>query len=454
MFKSLFDYLIMLFMSLVVTAAAEAQTWEYQTNPTIGTADTAGGGKIQFVSSTEGWISASDGKLLHTTNAGTDWSVMTPFPSDTVWSFSDPSVTMSWVNQTHGWKINAIGKGFSDGHGAVIHKTTDGGSTWEKKIISTDSGEVGLEIQFVDENNGWALIYNLSNGSGSLRKSTDGGNSWSSVASDTVGGFYFVDASNGWSLIPSNSQDSSLLFRRTTNGGANWVTQYTDKSPGSINAVQFTDLNNGWAVGGNAKILRTTDGGASWTSITNTGIAPQSNSKCLFFLNADTGWIGTNDGIQDQGPDRVILHTTNGGSSWTVSYRDKNNNSAIFSIFFLDANNGWFTGDYGVIGHTTNGGTGVVSDKSITPSIFSLGQNYPNPFNPSTVIGYQLSAVSHVTLKIYDVLGREVKTLVSERQAAGSHSVTFDAGGLPSGVYFYRLQAGSFNAIQKLLLLK
>ncbi len=92
---------------------------------------------------------------------------------------------------------------------------------------------------------------------------------------------------------------------------------------------------------------------------------------------------------------------------------------------------------------------------------FSLFQNYPNPFNPSTVIGYQLSAVSHVTLKIYDVLGREVKTLVNERQDAGSHSVTFDASYLPSGVYFYRLsagsltgQVGSYSATKKLLLLK
>ncbi|HUI28859.1 MAG TPA: glucoamylase family protein [Candidatus Acidoferrales bacterium] len=84
----------------------------------------------------------------------------------------------------------------------------------------------------------------------------------------------------------------------------------------------------------------------------------------------------------------------------------------------------------------------------------SLHHNFPNPFNPSTVISYRLSAVSDVTLKVYDVLGREVKTLVDEHQTAGNYSVTLNAANLPSGVYFYRLQAGSYIATKKLLLLK
>jgi Secretion system C-terminal sorting domain len=98
--------------------------------------------------------------------------------------------------------------------------------------------------------------------------------------------------------------------------------------------------------------------------------------------------------------------------------------------------------------------TDVKTNATETPKSFTLFQNYPNPFNPTTVISYQLSAVSHVTLKVYDVLGRELKTLVNERQTAGSHLATFDASYLPSGVYFYHLQAGSHSATKKLLLLK
>jgi len=87
-------------------------------------------------------------------------------------------------------------------------------------------------------------------------------------------------------------------------------------------------------------------------------------------------------------------------------------------------------------------------------SSFELAQNFPNPFNPTTVINYQLLANTLVTLKIYDVLGRLVKTLVEERQTAGPHSVTFNASTLSSGVYLYRLTAGSFVNTKKLILIK
>jgi sugar lactone lactonase YvrE len=85
---------------------------------------------------------------------------------------------------------------------------------------------------------------------------------------------------------------------------------------------------------------------------------------------------------------------------------------------------------------------------------FKLLQNYPNPFNPATVISYQLAVSSQITLRVYDVLGREVATLVNERQAAGSYTASFDASRFSSGVYFYRLEAGSFVQTKKMLLVK
>jgi hypothetical protein len=98
--------------------------------------------------------------------------------------------------------------------------------------------------------------------------------------------------------------------------------------------------------------------------------------------------------------------------------------------------------------------TGVGRDWKEGPTSFALCQNYPNPFNPSTVIGYRLAASSHVTLKIYDLLGREVATLVDEMKPAGTYSVTFHAGKLSSGIYCYRMKAGEKIAVKKLLLLK
>ncbi|MBX2993095.1 MAG: T9SS type A sorting domain-containing protein [Bacteroidetes bacterium] len=97
--------------------------------------------------------------------------------------------------------------------------------------------------------------------------------------------------------------------------------------------------------------------------------------------------------------------------------------------------------------------TGVRGDGGV-PYEFRLEQNYPNPFNPTTAISYQLSAVGHVTLKVFDVLGREVATLVDEVKHAGRYSAFFDATGLPSGVYFYRLTAGSQVETKRMMVLK
>jgi hypothetical protein len=98
--------------------------------------------------------------------------------------------------------------------------------------------------------------------------------------------------------------------------------------------------------------------------------------------------------------------------------------------------------------------TNVVNIQKLSPSIFSLNQNYPNPFNPSTTISFTLPTNSLVTLKIYDVLGREVELLANEELLAGTYSRTWDAGAMPSGVYFYRLQAGIYTETKRLLLLR
>jgi hypothetical protein len=87
-------------------------------------------------------------------------------------------------------------------------------------------------------------------------------------------------------------------------------------------------------------------------------------------------------------------------------------------------------------------------------TIFALNQNFPNPFNPETTISYQLAAVSHVTLKVYDVLGRNVKTLVDEVKKPGRYETEFDTSQLASGVYFCTLHAGDFSQTKKLTLLK
>ncbi|MCJ7554712.1 MAG: T9SS type A sorting domain-containing protein, partial [Ignavibacteriaceae bacterium] len=91
---------------------------------------------------------------------------------------------------------------------------------------------------------------------------------------------------------------------------------------------------------------------------------------------------------------------------------------------------------------------------NLIPGTFALGQNYPNPFNPSTTINFALPQTSNVVLKVYDVLGREVATLLNGEKAAGNYEVNFDASQFASGMYIYTLQAGNFSTSKKMMLMK
>jgi hypothetical protein len=193
-------------------------------------------------------------------------------------------------------------------------------------------------------------------------------------------------------------------------------------------------------------VYRTSDYGVTWDTV-NTGLS-DSLVTC-FAVNGSNVFAGTAHGV---------FLTTNNGTYWTeanTGLRD----SAITSITI--------TGSFLFAG-TAHGVwkrplSEMIIDKVEPPSKelptqYILNQNYPNPFNPVTIISYQLPVHSLVTLKVYDVLGRELATLVNEVEEQGYKSVKWDSssasGGLSSGIYFYRLTAGQFTDIKKLLLIR
>ena len=154
----------------------------------------------------------------------------------------------------------------------------------------------------------------------------------------------------------------------------------------------------------------------------------------------------------------TIIRTVDGGTSWVT--QSSGSTLSLYSVNFTDSQNGTAVGDNGIILRTTNGGVTFIEDENdfMQPTAFYLSQNYPNPFNPSTKISWQSPVSGWQTLKVYDVLGKEVATLVNEYKPAGSYEVEFKSTvgshQLANGVYFYQLKAGDYVETKKMILLK
>jgi hypothetical protein len=150
-----------------------------------------------------------------------------------------------------------------------------------------------------------------------------------------------------------------------------------------------------------------------------------------------------------QAADAMMVLGDNEGETFSNSY------GGSYSIPSPDlAGNRYVFYGYKFTLTTRSVATGVAPSDASVPLAYSLMQNYPNPFNPQTTIEYELPLATHVSMAVYDVLGREVSVLVNDKKDAGVHRVRFDGSKLASGVYFYRLQAGSFVQSKKLLLLR
>ena len=468
---------------------------------------------IQFADNDNGWVVDLNGtKLFHTTNGGTEWFIQKDFITPTIWNFT-------FIN-------DSVGYIYSHGEPAQLLKTVDGGTTWQ--TIHTFSLTVD-DLKFYDENTAWCVENELT---GVLSKTTNGGLTWQGINyfSSFDGIFGKVGIINENTIIVTSilPPDSNIIFK-TTDGGITWaeIPVSEDLTGGRI---QFINANIGW-IGSLGKLYKTTDGGFNWE-------LQVSSLSDFFFINQNEGWYVVSNQINK---------TTDGGETWIP--QNSGTTNTLYTIYFFDQDNGWISGNNGIILYTPNrglpvellefkaivsgddvnlnwqtatetnnqgfqverktsqhipgketlsnwekigyvGGYGTTTeihnykfmdDKlsagkysyrlkqidfdgsfeysneaevEIAPVKFFLAQNYPNPFNPTTVISWQSSASSRQTLKIYDVLGKEVATLVDEIKPAGSYEVEFNAGNLASGIYFYRLKTGSFMQTKKMSLLR
>jgi photosystem II stability/assembly factor-like uncharacterized protein len=283
---------------------------------------------------------------------------------------------------------------------------------------------------------------------GTILHTTNGGADWSpqtSGVSSTLNQVFFVNSNVGWAV------GSSGVIINTVDGGLNWGRQ-TSNSTRSLNNLHFTDANNGWVVGSSGTILKTTNGGTTWEP--QNIISSNTSSSGVHFIDSNTGWIS----VTQVGESAFILSTTDGGATWTTSHLGIN--LALQSLQFVDAQTGWGVGIGGsILKFTQTPSTSVESSPSTTPDGFVLFQNYPNPFNPTTVISFQLSVSSEISLAIYNSLGQLVRQVARGKFASGKHSVVWDGRDdrgqrVASGNYFYELSAGGFRSTRGMILIK
>ena len=219
--------------------------------------------------------------------------------------------------------------------------------------------------------------------------------------------------------------------------------------------LNFVNENTGYVVCRNAtgvprNIFKTTNGGLNWIDLGLTFLNFSYVSKIQFF-NASTGYLFAVKGAANS--EAYFLTTTNGGLNWSVSMPGVAN--GIYDAFFINNMTGWACGGEGTILKTTNFGSVFVKTVSTeVPGKYLLFQNYPNPFNPVTSIKYQVESSKQIKLVVFDILGKEIATLVNEKQQPGTYEVNWNASLYPSGVYFYKLTSGDFSETKKALLIK
>jgi photosystem II stability/assembly factor-like uncharacterized protein len=400
---------------------------------------------IYFLNDSVGYVVGDSGTLLMTRDAGTTWTKR---------SVGDYTLrAVQFLDSATGYTV-----GYGDS-GGVILKTTDGGSKWD--TITTKANGLCLALHFMNEDTGLVVGYGHF-----IVKTTDGGNTWLDLShvvgtSIYINDVYFLNDSVGFLAagdcgpgFPCPDQVDYLgQIRKTMDGGNTWPGGFG--TFGSFSSVTFANDSTGFAVGLWGAFKRTADAGTTWDGL---GANPfyHFNEYELWrvdFMSPDTGWlVGTSDSLGRIG---FIASTVDGAYHWTEE--DSVTTGGVHDVFLYGRRHMWAVGGGGTI--LRRSGTTPVKVPSNLPEKFSLNQNYPNPFNPSTVITYQLTMNSQVSLKIYDILGREVKTLADEEETAGQHAVLwegtdYDGRQVASGVYYYRLITPSGSITKKAVLIR
>jgi len=388
--------------------------------------------------------STDTGYIFKTTNSGYNW-------------FVSYRTTEQWANIFNKIKFinDSIGYVCGGNGMAIFCKTTDKGNSWIKTSYAFTTSFLSMSCLNKD------TIYLCDdNGlTGGVFRTTNGGLNWTRFGNVRPQNIYMINGRVGFY--------TNVNLWKTTNGGYNWTVidnlGYRD--------IHFFDTLTGYRITGNlTNIQKTTNGGINWISQYIPDVPGGYTTKDflqLCCINRELIWIV--GPIIEYGPSTyryrgILYKTTNGGDNWGYQIPDTHivNVYNYYMIIFYNNNIGWAYNPYGNGKgiHTITGGdstlyVGINNEHATLPVNYSLEQNYPNPFNSSTVISYTVKKSINVSLKVYDIEGKEITTLINEYQKSGEYKIKFEGNNLPTGIYFYSLFINGIKAdTKKAILIK
>lgn len=390
---------------------------------------------VSIVDDQVAWTCGWDGVVFRTTSGGSSWTRGTNLPTDA----------------TSVWGVNAdtafVCANFTnDGR---VYRTTNAGTSWSLVLQYIGSSASILNVHMFEERKGVA-VGNPVAGLWRVFKTTDGGLTWDTLSRVPASG-YGMRTSVAWGSEQQGwfGTDVSLVYR-TLNGGLTWSS--TDLGGLDVFCLAFPTMELGMITTAFRYVYKTTNGGSTWAYV---GVAPAPHPATIISFLAGVAvptprwWEASLD---------EIYRSTDHGATWTFE--------ALANGYpFNDISMKYIQQKGVIVGYAVAAADGVVMKYQETvvsapeqptslPSSLGLSQNYPNPFNPSTEIEFQMADYGRVSLKVFDVLGREVATLVNEVMGAGTHRVKFNAAGLSSGVYVCRIESSGCMASRKMVLLK
>ncbi|MDZ4711508.1 MAG: YCF48-related protein [bacterium] len=399
-------YTILFYLFSILTAQSQ---WVLQSSFTTNNLY-----DIEFLNRNTGWTVGDGGKILKTTDGGTNW-LNVPNPA-----VGKPLSSIHLVDSNICYVV---------GWFETIIKSTDGGASWI--VIRNNGFGFGASydaVFFIDENTGW-----IAGSSQKILRTTNGGDSiiTDPLFAGNLHDMYFKDAMTG--IVTGSGLD---MFK-TTNSGLNW---FNIQMPIGFTIPTFyklTFVNNqtGWVAGSDNRVFKTTDFGDTWDSITKIPVSSLTSSmRFAEFIDENTGFVGGEQGY--------LFKSTNSGMDWSREFTSSFPPNEIISMCLHNDLIGWIGGGEAKIFATTTGGQTMVNisaNENTFPKDFVLYQNYPNPFNPGTLIIFENKLQSFVEIKLYNIKGQEVRTIMSKLATPGKYEINFDASELTSGIYFYTL---------------